>query len=95
MCEDAESIKGRIKMTEDKNATTDLADGIAVTGIALRFPKAESPEQFWENIVTKTDCIDTISIDDAVKAGVPDVVIKEENYIRRAGKIKNPDKFDA
>lgn len=40
-----------------KNEETLLTDDIAITGIALKFPGAETTTQFWENISNKIDLI--------------------------------------
>ncbi len=39
----------------------DLSVAVAITGIALRFPHANSREEFWDNLCSKKDCISKIS----------------------------------
>ena len=40
-----------------KAEETRLSDDIAIIGIALKFPGADTPEEFWENICNGIDCI--------------------------------------
>ncbi len=44
-----EEIKGR------ETSENEVGD-IAIIGMAMRFPMAENAEEFWENIINKTDC---------------------------------------
>lgn len=80
-------------MKADSNES--VIDGIAIIGMAGRFPQSDTIDQFWKNLIDGKDCISTLSIDDARAAGVPDSIINLPNYIRRGGRVKNPDLFDA
>ncbi|HMA63903.1 MAG TPA: type I polyketide synthase, partial [Chitinispirillaceae bacterium] len=73
----------------------DALDGIAIIGMACRFPMAKNVQEFWDNLVQGRDCIGTVSLDDARKAGVPEDVLNNPRYIRRGGRISNPEMFDA
>jgi acyl transferase domain-containing protein/thioesterase domain-containing protein len=70
-------------------------DGIAVVGISLRFPGADTVPVFWKNLVNKKDCITTLSDEEMRVAGIPESVYNNKNYVRRGGRIKNADLFDA
>jgi amino acid adenylation domain-containing protein len=79
--------------SEDKQEN-DL-NAIAVIGMSGRFPKADSIDQFWNNLIEGKDCIDSFTIEEIKEAGVSESIINNEKYIRRGGRINNPDKFDA
>lgn len=70
-------------------------DGIAVVGISLRFPGADTVAAFWNNLVNKKDCITTLSVEEIRAAGIPESVISQKNYVPRGGRISNPGLFDA
>ena len=72
---------------------TDL-EGVAIIGLAGRFPGAGNPSEFWENLKNGVESISHFSVEelevrDAVRqAGDP-------NYIRARGVLKDADLFDA
>lgn len=66
-------------------------DGIAVIGIAGRFPKAENVNQFWENLANGVDCIDTININ----KDIYEQILPNKKLVPRGGRISGPDLFDA
>ena len=70
-------------------------NGIAIIGMSVRFPKANTIEQYWDNLIEGRDCIDTFTIEDVSKAGVSETTISNPHYIRRGGRISNPEFFDA
>lgn len=58
---------------------------IAIVGMAGRFPKANSIEEFWNNLISGKDCI-TRGIEEHEK---------EEEYVNAYGRIDNREYFDA
>ncbi|OMF63800.1 SDR family NAD(P)-dependent oxidoreductase [Paenibacillus sp. FSL R5-0766] len=50
----------KLKSEEDAytaSGSTNTAKDIAIVGMALKLPQADSPEEFWDNIVSGTDSI--------------------------------------
>jgi acyl transferase domain-containing protein/surfactin synthase thioesterase subunit len=71
----------------------DLSSGIAVIGMACRFPGAPSVEQFWRNLKEGRESISFFDIDELE----PDLrqLAKDPNYVRAGGIIEDVDLFDA
>ena len=76
-------------MTDNQVETT----GIAVIGMACRFPGAEGLQAFWENLRLG---VETISFfEDEELEEVPEELLKREDYVRAQGVLENIDLFDA
>ncbi|WP_458460223.1 beta-ketoacyl synthase N-terminal-like domain-containing protein [Paenibacillus sp.] len=75
----------------EQAATTDnhlnVHRAIAITGLSLRLPDADTQEQFWSNLVKGLDSVDRISPDRAARSKRPDW----DDWI---GELKHPDTFD-
>jgi acyl transferase domain-containing protein/surfactin synthase thioesterase subunit len=68
---------------------------IAVIGIGCRFPDADSPHAFWENLIGKRDSIVRLSRQQLRQRGVPDITSDNEDYVPAGTALKNFDGFDA
>lgn len=66
-------------------------DGIAIIGMACRFPKADNINQFWDNLIKGVDCIQTFPLN---KPENPDVA-SNKRIVPRGGRINQPEMFDA
>ncbi len=77
-------------------APTDIGDGIAVIGLAGRFPKADTLEQFWRNLCAGLDCIEEIPLDrfDWRRLYVPDKGRYGSIYAKWGSFLSDVDKFD-
>lgn len=69
-------------------------DGIAVIGMAGRFPGADSVGQFWQNLCDGTESIQTISEEELAAAGVSATTLADPAYVRRAALLNGIDEFD-
>ncbi|TWT93638.1 type I polyketide synthase [Neorhodopirellula pilleata] len=69
-------------------------DGIAVVGMAGRFPGADSISQFWDNLANGVNCIVDIP---EVELNLPsDSPLRTNpNLVRKAATVRDADKFDA
>lgn len=76
------------------NAPQQDFEAIAVIGMSCRFPGADTPEQFWENLRDGVESIRTFG-DDEIDPRVPRDLLADPNYIRRRGVIEGIDRFDA
>lgn len=70
-------------------------EGVAVVGLAGRFPQAGNIEQFWANIAAGKDCFTDFSVEQVVSEGIPRNVAERPDYIRRAAVLEDPAGFDA
>jgi acyl transferase domain-containing protein/acyl carrier protein len=67
---------------------------VAIIGMAGRFPKAKTLEQFWQNL---RDGVEGISFftDEELAGHVPPSVLANPNYVKAAGVLEEVDLFDA
>ena len=69
-------------------------DGIAVIGMAGRFPGADSVGEFWENLCSGKESIATLSEEELTAAGVSAATLADPTYVRRAALLNGIDEFD-
>lgn len=68
---------------------------LAVVGMAIRVPGADTPDRFWANLVRGVESITTVTDEEAIDAGMPPDVVHRPNYVRAAAALDRPDGFDA
>jgi acyl transferase domain-containing protein/aryl carrier-like protein len=69
--------------------------GIAIIGVAARFPGARDVHQFWDNLCVGRETIARFSEQELIDAGIPPDVCRQQNYVRAKGIIDDADYFDA
>jgi acyl transferase domain-containing protein len=69
--------------------------GIAIVGMAGRFPGARDLRRFWDNLVQGVESVTFLTPQDLAAAGVPQEVIGDPSYVRAASLLDGPDEFDA
>ena len=77
------------------NGTSPPPSAIAVIGMAAKFPGADSVSAFWANLRRGEESIATLSADALTAAGIPDDVLANPAYVRRAPLLAGVDEFDA
>jgi acyl transferase domain-containing protein len=70
-------------------------DDVAVVGMALRFPGADSPEEFWDNLLAGRESLVEISEEQLRAAGVSESTLADPDYVRVRPLLRDPDLFDA
>ena len=73
----------------------DNENGIAVIGLALRFPGAASVEEFWQNLRAGVSSISHFSDEELISSGIDTASLKLPNYVKAKGVIEGEDLFDA
>ncbi len=69
--------------------------GIALTGMAGRFPGADTVGAFWRNLVEGRESIRVASDEELQAAGVDPALIVHPDYVRAASQVRDPEFFDA
>src|SRR5262245_42192792 len=69
--------------------------GVAIVGIACRFPGAADSFAFWRNLCEGVESISALSDDDLVSAGVPAGLLSDPSYVKAAALLPDIDQFDA
>lgn len=74
---------------------TNSLEGIAVVGMAGRFPCAANVAEYWANLSSGRDCYTEFSVEQLLEAGVPRAVAEDPCYVRRAPVLADSAGFDA
>ena len=69
--------------------------GIAIVGMAGRFPGAKNIRQFWQNLVAGKRSIRPLSDEELTETGIPKAITQQPNYVKSAAYIEDIDLFDA
>ena len=72
-----------------------VKNGIAVIGMACRFPGAENKDIFWENLKNGVESITRFSDQELEASGIPCEIYNQVDYVRKGFIIEDEDKFDA
>jgi acyl transferase domain-containing protein/surfactin synthase thioesterase subunit len=72
-----------------------VLDGIAIVGMALRFPGARSPVEFWRNLRGGIETVRFFSDQELLDAGVDPVLFRSPHYVKASPVIDDFDRFDA
>ena len=70
-------------------------EGIAVVGMAGRFPGARGLDELWENLRAGRESIRQFSADELLAAGIPAEMLARPDYVRARGALDEYDRFDA
>ncbi|MFG2226236.1 type I polyketide synthase [Streptomyces sp. NPDC048644] len=79
---------------DDGLAYGDEDTHLAVVGMACRFPGATTPEEFWDNVVSGTDGVRTLTADELREWGDDPERLTDPRYVRRHGVVENIGDFD-
>jgi len=71
------------------------ADGIAIVGLAGRFPGASNVAEFWENLTNGVEAITHFTDAELADAGIAPETLQNLEYVKARGVLENADKFDA
>jgi phthiocerol/phenolphthiocerol synthesis type-I polyketide synthase E len=83
-------------MKNDDNVenTGDL-NGVAIIGMAGRFPGAKNIDEFWRNLENGVECIKFYTEEELLEAGIAPEVLKNPYYMKAKGEVGDVDMFDA
>jgi phthiocerol/phenolphthiocerol synthesis type-I polyketide synthase E len=69
--------------------------GIAIVGLAGRFPGANNVADFWANLKNGVESISTLSDDELRQVGISEDVLKDPSYVKASSSISGMELFDA
>jgi phthiocerol/phenolphthiocerol synthesis type-I polyketide synthase E len=81
-------------MSDNSETLQGIADGIAIVGLAGRFPGAPTVEAFWRNLRSGAGSITFFSAEELAAAGVDPALLAEERYVRAKGTLAGAELFD-
>jgi acyl transferase domain-containing protein/acyl carrier protein len=73
----------------------DLADAVAVVGMACRFPGAKNLQEFWRNLRDGVESISFFSDEELEREGVERSELSDPNYVKARGILDGVEDFDA
>ena len=73
----------------------ELADAIAIIGMAGRFPGARNLEEFWNNLKAGVESISFFSDHEVESLGLYGALLKDPRLVKAAGVLDDVDLFDA
>ncbi len=73
----------------------DPVEGIAIVGIAARFPGARDAGELWRNLRDGVESIAVLTDEDLTSAGVDPALLADPRYVRAKGALDGADLFDA
>ncbi len=79
----------------DKSDTDDIGGyGIAIVGMANRFPGAKTPDEFWHNLENGVESVKFYTEEQMAAAGVTPDLLKNPNYVKAGAHLDKFDYFD-
>ncbi len=79
----------------DNSELEQEAGGIAIVGMAGRFPGANSVAAFWQNLRDGVECLRQLTDEELEAAGVDPDTYAHPNYVKVAGVLDGVEDFDA
>ncbi|HEX3126507.1 MAG TPA: type I polyketide synthase, partial [Thermoanaerobaculia bacterium] len=70
-------------------------EGIAIVGIAARFPGAQNVDDLWRNLRGGVESIARFTQEELAEAGVDPALLADPRYVRAKGALAGADLFDA
>ena len=77
------------------SSTTDSLEGIAIIGMAGRFPGARNLAEFWQNLRAGRETIARFTDDELRAAGVSEELLRNPNYVKAGTVLPDMECFDA
>ncbi|HEY7496546.1 MAG TPA: beta-ketoacyl synthase N-terminal-like domain-containing protein, partial [Candidatus Tectomicrobia bacterium] len=75
--------------------THDALEGIAIVGMAGRFPGAKNIDEFWQNLRNGVESIAFFSEQELAAAGIDPALYSDPNYVKAYGVLDGVELFDA
>ena len=79
----------------DAKANYNSIEGIAIIGMAGRFPEANDIQSFWQNLQDGVESLSLFTDEELIAAGVSPTLVNDRNYVKVSGVLENIDLFDA
>lgn len=90
-----EKAKSRIAKEKKSNEViSSVEDGIAIIGMAGRFPGAKNTEELWKNLIEGIETTKFFSKEE-LDGSIPSHIKNDSSYVSARGVIDDADKFDA
>ena len=88
-------LPGLRALSRKESGTDVREEGIAIIGMAGRFPGARDLDEFWRNLSDGVESISFFSAEELEAEGIPAALYREARYVRARGVIEGAELFDA
>jgi acyl transferase domain-containing protein/thioesterase domain-containing protein len=75
--------------------TSESIEGIAIVGMAGRFPGAKNVDEFWQNLRDGVESIYFFSEEELESLGIDESVVRDPRYVKARGVLEDIELFDA
>src|SRR5262245_12084472 len=72
-----------------------VTEGVAIIGMAGRFPGASSTSQFWQNLASGVESISRFTEEELRAAGVDGALLLDTTYVKARSVLEQVEWFDA
>ncbi|MEO0537755.1 MAG: SDR family NAD(P)-dependent oxidoreductase [Cyanobacteria bacterium P01_A01_bin.123] len=79
----------------DNQTTPNPLKGIAIVGMAGRFPGAKGIDQFWQNLCEGVESISFFTDEELVAAGADSALLNDSSYVKAGAVLDDIERFDA
>ena len=79
----------------DNSETSESIEGIAIIGMAGRFPGAKNVDEFWQNLRDGVESISFFSEEELESLGIHKSVVRDPRYVKARGVLEDIELFDA
>ncbi|MBE7384659.1 MAG: SDR family NAD(P)-dependent oxidoreductase [Leptolyngbya sp. SIO1E4] len=79
----------------DNQTTPNPLKGIAIVGMAGRFPGAKGIDQFWQNLCEGVESISFFTDEELVAAGADSALLNDASYVKAGAVLDDIERFDA
>src|SRR3954462_15887100 len=77
------------------SATASELEGIAIVGMAGRFPGARTASELWKNLCEGVESISFFSDEELLAGGIDPSLVRAPNYVKAGGVLGDTELFDA
>ena len=70
-------------------------EGIAIVGMACRFPGASTPEEFWKNLEQGVESISFFEEEQLDRAAIDPAELRDPKYVKARGVLEGIEQFDS
>ena len=88
-------IKGKGRAKTRQELTAHKEPGVAVIGLAGRFPGAGDVEGFWRNLCAGVESVTFFTDAELLSAGADPAALRNPNYVKAAAILDDVESFDA
>ncbi len=75
--------------------STYTSNDIAIIGMSMRFPKASTPQAFWNMLINKKTGISHLTGDELNELGISQEKVRSSNFVNAGSVIEHPYDWDA